>query len=272
MRLKHPETIPLAYPTLPSCHPTLLCPPHHTPSHTAPHPMQKLSSKKPVPQCQKDWGPLLRGTAAIGGGNGFCAATTLEGDSPVSTESPIFSPVEGKYHFQRIKSPSSFNKAARAATDPPRGNKMAPWPATRDRPCYTADCRGGMRLGHFSYREGLGNSLQLHSGPHLGSGRVQHTISAEQTLQLPVALPASEAEKKSPAYVRTWGLLGAGQGQEAGAGRYRNPVAQYSSSPGSSLCSVSEPRTPPSMNPSPPAPKRSPRLPKSLVSGVRVLL
>ena len=174
---------------------------------------------------------------SIGGRNGFCAATTLEGDSPVSTESPIFSPVEGKYHFQRIKSPSSFNKAARAATDPSRGNKMAPRPATPDRGSYTADCRGGMRLGHFSYREGLGNSLQLHSGPHLGSGRVQHTISAEQTLQLPVALLASEAEKRGPAYVRTWGFLGAGQGQEAGAGRYRNPVVQYPSSPGSS-CAV----------------------------------
>ena len=92
--------------------------------------------------------------------------------------------------------------------------------------------------GSLLLLEGLGKSLQLHSGPHLGSGRVQNTISAEQTLQLPVALLASKAEKRSPAYVHTWGLLGAGQGQGAGAGCYRNPVAQYSSVPGSSLCSV----------------------------------
>ena len=75
-----------------------------------------------------------------------------------------------------------------------------------------------MRLGHFSYREGLGNSLQLHSGPHLGSGRVQYTISAEQTLQPAVGLLALEAEKRGPAYIRTWGLLGRGRGRGQGRG------------------------------------------------------
>ena len=216
-------------------------PPLSTASHPIPHctpPHAKIVFQETHPPVPKRLGATTVWHCSIGCRNDFCAATTFEGDIPVSAESPIFSPVEGKYHFQRIKSPSSFNKAARAATDPPRGNKMAPRPATRDRACYTVDCRGGMRLGHFSYREGLGNSLQLHSGPHLGSGRVQYTISAEQTLQPAVGLLASEAEKRGPAYVRTWGLLGAGQGQGAGAGCYRNPVAQYSSVPGSSLCSV----------------------------------
>lgn len=108
---------------------------------------------------------------------------------------------------------------------------MVPWPATRDRACYTADCRGGMQLGHFSYREGLGNSLQLHSGPHLGSGQVRYTTSAEQTLLLPTALLALEAEKEEHCIRSYVGSLrgGAGAGgrdsmlREAGSSIFIRP-------------------------------------------------
>lgn len=104
---------------------------------------------------------------------------------------------------------------------------MVPWPATRDKACYTADCRGGMRLGHFSYREGLGNALQLHSGPHLCSGRVRYTICAEQTLQLPAAILALKAEKEGHCIRSYVGSLRGG----AGAGGRGNMLRE----PGSSI-------------------------------------
>ena len=89
-----------------------------------------------------------------------------------------------------------------------------------------------MRLGHFYYWERLGNSLQLHSGPHLGSGRVLDNQSPQNRRHSKWQTASLQKRKwRGGAYGSTWGF----PGMTAGARTTEALVAQYSSVPRSCL-------------------------------------
>ena len=212
-------------------HPFTLTHPHATPRsvvHTivphptsAPHSMQKLSSKKPVPSAKKIEGRYSRSRQQWRQEGPLCSHLFGRRYPRVLWRPHLFTFWEQDYSVS-LKRPPSLNKAARpAAALHVATTRWLLGPVIQDRARETADCRGGMGLGHFYCWERLGNSLQLHSGPHLSSRRVLDNQSLQNRCHSKRCSASLQKRKwRGSAYGPTWGPTWGLPGTTAGSRTY----------------------------------------------------
>lgn len=140
-------------------------------------------------------GAATPGPCSNGGRRGLCAVTSLEGDTPVSSEGPILYLLRTRL-LPSPKEAALFKQSRPTCCGPLRGNdKMAA------RPCNSGQGQRNCRLQGW---DGVGSllllgevgkfpSATLRSSPRLRTSPGQ-SISAEQTPQQAVEHLASEAE------------------------------------------------------------------------------